>query len=480
MRRHPLNAIVCALALSAAVLIVTPSAVAQSAAAGSNDQETQPKPQEPPPAQPPADAQSTSAQQPQTPPASTETPIDQSNPSEPPTPSILSSAAGGAYDRRDSLPYINVYLPEGQASIRLRKLIRNVLFESQIDYKFVQGDISTFLRYKYYASSFTYKLGVFDTIEFPDVTSTDRTQEFQRVRGGLLLFEFPRDYNKRYYWLLQDDRLTFGNHANVDDRQNNVYTKVSFQYGSEFDERMNGIVGESRAHITPVLTAFRELGPQKLGFALALTASGKVGTGDYQYTKVESEVLKRFDLSTTTFLVTRAHVGFFPSRSHVCPTIINNDQCATAGGDPLLPIERFSIPRYEMFALGGREALRSVRDNPDSEGTHEAHLTNEYFFPIFRNRDFKTWAAHWNTMYGIAYVGAGSVGFDYSNLGKSSNSVVDAGLGTEMSIAVRDFDVLFSVLYAKGLSAPTCADPKPDLCRDLKNSRWLFSIRTVH
>src|SRR3954470_1358035 len=130
----------------------------------------------------------TPAPPPQTPPP--DTPSDQGTPNPSPT---LSGTAAGAYDRRDSLPYVNIYPPEGQASIRLRKLIRNVLFESQIDYKFVNGDISTYLRYKYYARQFTYKLGVFDTIEFGDIGQSE--EDFQRVRGGLLLFTFPKDYN---------------------------------------------------------------------------------------------------------------------------------------------------------------------------------------------------------------------------------------------------------------------------------------------
>src|SRR5437588_11317121 len=101
-------------------------------------------------------------------------------------------------DRRDAFPSVNVYLPEGQASIRLRKLIKNVLFESQIDYRFVNGDISTFLRYKYYAQSFSYKLSIFDSIGFPDIGQKN-SGDFERVRGGLLLAEFPRDYNHRYF-----------------------------------------------------------------------------------------------------------------------------------------------------------------------------------------------------------------------------------------------------------------------------------------
>ena len=411
-------------------------------------------------------------------------------------PSILSGAAGAAYDRRDSLPNVNVYLPEGQASVRVRKLIRNVLFESQIQYKFITGDISTFLRYKYYARNFFYRLGIFDEINFVDVgktagsgtgSNTART-EFERVRGGLLLFGFPRDYNRRYFWLVQDDRLTFGNvcsdptdtkcRRNVDDRKNNVYTKIAYQYGTQFDERLNGIVGESRGRITPVLTAFRELGPQNLSFAAAVTESSKLGTGDYQYTKLESEILKRFDISQTTFFVSRAHAGAFLTRKRVCH-IDSTGACLDDNGTPLDPIEQYSIPRYEMFALGGREALRAVKDRPESEGTHEIHLTNEYFFPIFRNRDYRTFLLHWNTMYGIGYLGAGSVGFDFRDLAKSANSVVDAGVGTEMSIAIRDFDVLLSVLYAQTLHSPSCPNDATVGCRDLKSRRVLFSIRTV-
>src|SRR5579859_2978094 len=153
---------------------------------------------------------------PQQQPPTTQPPPPTTNPEG--QPPVLSNTAGGSYERRDTLPYFNLYIPEGQASVRLRKLIKNVLFESQIDYKFVSGDISTFLRYKYYAKDFTYKISVFDTIGFPSVGSSS-TQEFQRVRGGLLLTEFPRDYNHRYFWLVQDDRLTFGDVTTVDNRK---------------------------------------------------------------------------------------------------------------------------------------------------------------------------------------------------------------------------------------------------------------------
>jgi hypothetical protein len=387
------------------------------------------------------------------PPAPAPAPATSTAPPEEPPP-VLSRAASSSYDRRDAFPSVNIYLPEGQASIRLRKLIKNVLFESQIDYKFVEGDISTYLRYKYYARNFTYKIGVFDTIEFPNIG--EKGPEFERVRGGLLLVELPRDYNNRYFALLQDDRLTFGS-EDVDNRKNNIYTKLGYQYGTQFDERMNAIVGESRGRIVPVLTAFRDIGPQKFGLATALTKSARLSTGDYNYLKLEAEALRRFDITGTSFIFSRLHVGTFLSKG----TVDN--------ADTLPDIQRYTIPRYELFRLGGREALKSIGADDLAAGTNEIHMTNEYFVPIFRNRDYRTWLMHWNTLYGIGYLGAGTATFRSADLSKTDNFVVDAGIGTEASLRIRDFDVLFSVIYAHTFHAPG----------DLKRDKVRFSIRTI-
>jgi hypothetical protein len=414
-------------------------------------------PQEPPPNPPPAQTTTQEPPQPTPPPAQTTTP----EPPQPATPlPVLSQTSGGSYERRDTLPSLNVYLPEGSGSVRLRKLIRNVLFESQIDYKFVTGDISTFLRYKYYAKNFTYRLGVFDQINFVGLgkSVSAKGSEFERVRGGLLLLGLPRDYNHRYFLLLQDDRLTFGNTTNVDNKKNNIYTKLGYQYGTQFDERLNGIVGESRGRITPVLTAFRDIGPQKTSLAVAITEAARVSTGDYKYTKLEGEGMRRTDLTATSFIFSRLHLGAFFGDSRV----------SEATNPNLLEIERHSIPLYEFFKLGGREALKAV-DDTTSQGSHEVHLTNELFVPIFRNRDFKMWQLHWNTMYGIGYVGAGTVGFKFDQLTRTKDAVADAGLGSEMALSVYEFDVLVSVIYAHTLHAPP----------ELKGSKIRFFIRTV-
>jgi hypothetical protein len=409
------------------------------------------------------------------------------NPPAPPpsdSPGVLSDAASGAYERRESLPSVNIYLPEGQASVRLRKLIRNVLFESQIDYEFVNGDISTFLRYKYYARNYTYRIGVFDSIEFPDIAS-DEDRNFERVRGGLLLLGVPKNYSNRYFFLLQDDRLTFGDTTRPDNEKNNIYTKIGYQYGTQFDERMNAIVGEQRGRITPVLTAFRDIGPQRTGVAAAITQSGRVATGDYQYTKLEVEGLRRFDLTATSFVFSRLHLGSFLAKEQMegrearCNDFENgvpivdvdlNNNGKIDNNEQFASWKCYAIPQSELFRLGGREALKSISGNDTAVGTNEVHLTNELFVPIFRNRDYKLRQVHWNTLYGVGYLGVGTVGFLSDQLTDSKRLIVDAGLGTESAIRFQDWDVYLSVLYAHPLRRPDEID---------KGRGFRFAIRTV-
>lgn len=385
-----------------------------------------------------------------------------------PEPEVLSEAASSAYERRDSLPAVNVYLPEGQASVRLKKLIRNVLFESQIDYEFVNGDISTYLRYKYYARNYTYRIGVFDSIEFPDIASDD-DEGFERVRGGLLLIGVPKDYNNRYFLLVQNDRLTFGDTSRPDDRKNNIYTKIGYQYGTPFDERMNAIVGEQRGRITPVLTAFRDIGPQRTGLAAAITQAARVTTGDYAYTKFEAEALHRFDLTQTSFIFSRLHVGSFLSRDMIDPAPEPRDRNGDGEPDPTPEWEKYAIPQYELFRIGGREALKSVSSSDRGVGTQEMHLTNELFVPVFRNRNYKVGPLHWNTLYAIGYVGAGTIGFETTDLTDTSRGVVDVGIGTESALTFGDYDVFLSVVAAHTVVEPEGING---------GTRVRFSIRT--
>ena len=356
------------------------------------------------------------------------------------------SGRGGSTSRPD----FNLYLPEGEFDLRVRRLIRNVLFEGQVKYKFVDGDVSTFLRYKYYARSYTYRLGVFDSIEFGSIESS--SEDFERTRGALLLLEVPVSPNRRYLALIERDALAFGDVSNVDHDLDNIFVKLGVLVGTPFDERLNALVGEKRGRTTPVLTAYREFGPYGIGFGAAVTHGLDTAGGDFDYTKLELEGVKKFDLARNRLIVTRFHFG----------TMLRKDEIRQADEE----IERYSTPGYEYFRLGGRDALKGVDDG--IRGSDKIHVTNEYFFPIFLARDHKTWKLSWNELYGVAYVGAGNVGFSTNTATELGDYIVDAGLGVEAALRYRSHRIYLAAVFAQ-----TVVD------RDgFSNNELRFSVRT--
>ena len=195
--------------------------------------------------------------------------------------------------------------------------------------------------------------------------------------------------------------------------------------------------------------------------------------------------MRRFDLTPTSFVFSRLHVGSFLSREKMIDrdprcglfedgqTIEDvdlNDNGKIDKEEMFSSWQCYAIPQQQLFRLGGREALRSIGSNDDTIGTQEIHLTNELFVPVFRNRDYKVGPMHWNTLYAIGYLGAGTVGFKSSDVFKSSRAVTDVGLGTESAIAFRDWDVYLSVLVAYTVAAPEEIG---------KGTKVRFAIRTV-
>jgi hypothetical protein len=431
--------------------------------------------QEFPPPEPPAATQpATQAQPPlpddnEVPPESPEPPAEEATvpsevpapePVEPPPPATLAAVPpdrAEAIERGDPYPNANIYLPEGEFDIRVRKLIKNVLFEGQIQYQFVDGDISTYLRYKYYARRFTYKLAVFDTIEF---RSLERSSlDFDRIRGALLLFDVPRGPLDRYLLLLQNDDLSFGDTSRPDHDKSNLYMQLAWQYGTPFDDRLNSIAGERRGRIAPLLTPHRDVGPQKLGFVVAVAHSDSSFGSDFDYTKIETEALKRFDFRNHTLFVTRLHAGTILGEHEIEHTPAPGEE-----DEPVPEVERYSVPRTEFFRLGGRGYLLAV-DN-DIRGSEQVHLTNEYFVPLFRDRKLRKLGAEWNDFYALVYTGVGSIAFDAGDL--ADDYVVDAGVGFEASLRVRDYDVVLSAVYARTVVAPA----------EFEGDEVLFSVRT--
>lgn len=355
-----------------------------------------------------------------------------------------------APDNSGLLPRFNLYLPDGRADIRLLKPIRNSFFEMQVAYNFVSGDISAFLRYKYYGRTGTSTFTFFDTIEFSDLSRF--SNEFTRTRGGLYLMRVPLDFYNRLYGLAEFDRLTFSNPLEEPDaNKTNVYLKTGYQYGTPSDERSNAIVGEARDRVFNLFTALREIGPHGRGFSAAATwGVGRLG-GDYSYVKTEFEALQAISIRKNR-LVLRLHGGYFPFRKRVREAF-----------DPAVATP-FSIPRYELFALDSREALRGYRGR--ERGTNEAHLTTEYAVPFFRDARKNLLGLDWESLYAVGYAGTGNVGDGARVYTAFADYKVDVGAGIESSLSYRRTQVFLSALAAK------------TVVRGVGGFRFLLSLRS--
>ena len=331
-------------------------------------------------------------------------------------------------------PDVNFYLPEGRADIRLIKPIRNSLFENQINYNFVSGDISAFLRYKYYGRRATSTFSFFDSIEFEELERF--SNDFSRTRGGLYLQRRPINYYNRLYGLFEFDRLTFSKPVDHPDaNRTNVYVKFGYQFGTPSDERSNALVGEARDRILNLFTAYRDIGPNGRGLSVAATYGFDFLGGDYRYVKAEMEALQAIALPHRNRLVVRLHAGYFPYKKTVLKEF-----------DPLIGTP-FSIPRYELFRLDGRQELKGYRGS--ERGPDEAHLTAEYVLPMFVDESRRFLGMHWTSLHAVGYAGAGNVGNVGSIYTRIQDYKVDAGVGFEASISWRSYRALLGALAAK-------------------------------
>ena len=361
----------------------------------------------------------------------------------------------GAEEPRDEspgfIPRIAVYVPEGQAEIRLSKLVRNSLFETQFEYDFVSGDIAAFLRYKYYGSRQSFTLSAFDRVSFAALESL--ALGYDRVRGLSAFVRRPVGIYGRLVMLAEVDRFNISQpdrpQPSADDGQTNLFAKVGFQWGTEDDNFGNRISGDPNDRMKNLFTVARSFGPGGRGLSFGITYGAPVL--DYEYLKVEGEAIQALRVGRGR-LVGRLHAGFFPYKP-----VGATDEPSTA--------RPYRIPATEYFSLGGRDALKGLREAPF--GTEEVHATIEAFVPVFVARNAEFLKASWDTLYAVVYAGTGNAGVGnrvYSHFGEWRQ---DAGLGFEVSFRVLRYRVFASALAAREVGGPG-------------SPRFLMTIRTVN
>lgn len=341
------------------------------------------------------------------------------------------------------LPRLDVYFPEGDLDLRVNRLINKTFFEGQVKYNFINGDITAFLRYRYYGYRRTTQLTVFDSIEFSRIDQ-NVTQDFDRVRGTLLLMEWPHDYNNRTFLLTEVDKISSNRRESGSDffvrkDSTNTFVRLGYQLGTPDEGRSSAIVGETRARTERLFSAFREFGPSEATFTSALTYGFPYGPGDFDYLKFEFETLKRFDISQRTFLIGRLRGGTFPKVAKLSsPNLPNPD-----------PIDFFAIPRAEAFKLDGRENLKGLKRS--QAGTDLLFTTWEYFFPWFLETHHKAFRLDWQNWYWVLYAGYGTLGLDHKVFTDLSTYIPDAGIGFESTFSLRKYRFFLSGIVAQAL-----------------------------
>jgi hypothetical protein len=308
-----------------------------------------------------------------------------------------------------------------------------VLFEGQVRYAFVSGDITAFLRYRYYGYNRTTQVEVFDDISFGRLQNL--SNRFDRTRGVNLFLEWPHSYSFRTFVLGELDRISSNQQpvpATID--STDTFVRVGAQLGTPGDSRTQSIVGDSRAYFPSIFTAVREIGPGQFGFTSALSYG--FHPGDYDYVRLEAQALKRFDFTARTFLVGTVHVGSFPYSK------LSN---SSAFDTPF----RYSIPLADFFTIGGADNLKGLSNR--LIGTQEVHTTWELFTPWFLGQHYNFLHLDWQSWYWILYAGAGTIGFTskvYTNL---SAYIPDTGFGFESSVRLWRYRFFLSGILARPL-----------------------------
>jgi hypothetical protein len=412
--------------------------------------EPQTAPPSEPPAPPPAEPQAAPPAEPQTAPPPAEPTAPEPPAPAPPEPSgtggegVTPGVEVPARSQEGVLPRLDVYFPEGDLDLRVNRLINKTFFEGQVKYNFISGDITAFLRYRYYGYSRTTQLTVFDAITFDEIDQ-NVTDDFDRVRGTLLLLQWPYSYNHRSFAMAEIDgvssnRRERGSQFFVRRDSTNTFLRLGYQVGAPDEGRSSAIAGETRARTERLFSAFREFGPGESTVTLAGTYGFDFGIGDFDYLKLEFEALKRFDTSARTFLVGRLRGGTFPHIGRADP-------------GSLLPqpdrIDFLAVARSEAFRLDGRENLKGLTER--RRGTELLFSTWEYFFPWFLESHHRFLKLDFQNWYWILYTGIGTIGFDREVYTDFDTYIPDAGIGFESSLRLLKYRFFLSGIVAQAL-----------------------------
>ena len=334
------------------------------------------------------------------------------------------------------LPRLDVFFPEGELDLRVSGIVEKVFFEGQVQYNFIDGDITAYLRYRYYGFQRIYQVTAFDEVEFDSIE--ELSDDFERTRGFLFLTEWPHDFHRRTFALFEIDRIISNPEGlRFNNNTTNTYLRFGYQIGTPDDERSNAVVAERRAERRTLFTPFRQVGPGGAGATAAVTWGFDALLGDYDYVKFEAEALKRFEMPAGTFLFGRLSAGTFIHKILLPDT------------EDRFQADRYSIPRAELFRLDGSDNLVGLTER--IRGTEQLYTTWEYFVPWFLNQERRALWLDWQNWYWVFYGGYGTAGFDRDVYSDFGTYYPDVGIGFESSFQLKKYAFFLSGIVAQAL-----------------------------
>ena len=343
------------------------------------------------------------------------------------------------------LPRLDIYFPEGDLDLRVNRLINKTFFEGQVKYNFVNGDITRLPALP------LLRLPAHDPVHRlrlhrvrPTSTRTSPS-DFDRVRGTLLLIQWPHSYNYRTFVLTEIDRIS----TNEGERGGRVLRPPRpHQHlrpaGLPDRHAGRGAVERHRrrdpgAHRAAVLGLPR-VRARRCDAHRRRHLRLPLGLGDFDYVKFEFEALKRFDISARTFLVGRLRGGTFP--------YIGQGGSRDAAAGPR-PIDLYAVPAVR--SVPPRRAREPEGAGRPARGLEQLLPPGSTSFPGSSTAIATSCGWTWQNWYWILYTGFGTIGLDRNVYSDFGSYIPDAGIGFESSFRLRKYRFFLSGIVAQAL-----------------------------
>ena len=314
--------------------------------------------------------------------------------------------------RTASCPGSTSTSPKGDLDLRVNRLINKTFFEGQVKYNFINGDITAFLRYRYYGYKRTTQFTVFDAIEFDDIDEDVLRATSTACAEPCCCCSGRTATTSRTFGLVEIDRISTnkgerGSDFLVRRDRTNTFVRLGYQVGTPGRGRgrapSRARPGPAPSGCSPPSASSGPATPRFTGRAHLRLRAGDRGLRLRQVRVRGPEAVRR--QRAGTFLVGRLHGGTFPYSA----TRIRDDP-------PPTPTRSTSSPSPDPRSSGSTAARTSRGSANAGAAPRNFSPPGSIFFPGSSRRHHQFLRLDWQNWYWIFYTGLGTIGFDRDGL----------------------------------------------------------------